>query len=303
MTTRMIALDKLDPNPYRDLKLNPLNDEKIESLRESIDSTGFWDNGVQIRQVTIGKTITYQVVFGHHRVKAAKLQLGKKAKVSLTIVEIDDQQMLMRMARENNQVYNTSPAYDIESVTAALRGYVDGKIELPKANGQGKNIKPETYGVTSNKSHSVTNLKTSRKGLENILGLHKNRVSEALAAMEVISDDDNDVTEKDYQGKTHTEAKEINRDNRKSSKKKKAKKKKAKKELPDVNDLCLELRKEIVAIFNSGKLKTKLKEVAKHREYVDAEVYEGIITSLESLKKDVGTMIKRFKNNHNTVEE
>ena len=48
-----VTLQQLRPNPYRDLARYPIHREKIEALKSSIRSTGFWDN-IVIRKAKDG---------------------------------------------------------------------------------------------------------------------------------------------------------------------------------------------------------------------------------------------------------
>ena len=63
---------EIKANPFRNLELYPLNDEKIYVLRESIRTTGFWDNVVG-RINDKGKP---ELAYGHHRMAAVKAEYG-----------------------------------------------------------------------------------------------------------------------------------------------------------------------------------------------------------------------------------
>ena len=39
-----IKIKDLTPNPFRDSEHYPIDQEKVESLKRSINKTGFWDN-------------------------------------------------------------------------------------------------------------------------------------------------------------------------------------------------------------------------------------------------------------------
>ena len=39
-----IQIKDIRPNPFRNLEAYPPDKEKVKALKESIDSTGFWDN-------------------------------------------------------------------------------------------------------------------------------------------------------------------------------------------------------------------------------------------------------------------
>jgi len=39
-----VKINQLNPNPYRDMENYPINREKVEALKASMEQTGFWDN-------------------------------------------------------------------------------------------------------------------------------------------------------------------------------------------------------------------------------------------------------------------
>ena len=63
----ILKLKDILPNPFRDLRANPLIEDKIVELVGSIHLTGFWDN-VVVRKNADGK---YELAYGHHRLAAA----------------------------------------------------------------------------------------------------------------------------------------------------------------------------------------------------------------------------------------
>jgi len=95
-----IQLDHIDPNPHRLMLTYPLVESKLELLKGSIRDVGFWE-GVIGRQH--GDHV--QLAFGHHRIEAARQELGKKAKVPIIVRPISDADMLRFMARENMADY------------------------------------------------------------------------------------------------------------------------------------------------------------------------------------------------------
>ncbi len=116
------------PNPYRDLKGNPPLREKIEELKASISTTGFWDN-VLVRQNKAGK---YERAYGEHRVRAA-IEAGL-TEGDFIVKDLSDSLMLQIMDAENREVYASSPASLIESVKAVVQALAEGAIpafEIP----------------------------------------------------------------------------------------------------------------------------------------------------------------------------
>ncbi len=131
----MVPLDKLKDNPWRDKKRNPINPEKVEQIKESIVSTGEFWLGVYGRKVAGGFV---ELAFGHHRADAAKavdtgdvIEAAKSAglkEIPVAVRDFTDGEMLMRMTREN--LRGDLPVV-LEAVSAAVRAYAEGKIEIP----------------------------------------------------------------------------------------------------------------------------------------------------------------------------
>lgn len=124
-----IKLKDLLPNPYRNFKINPLDEVRIEKLVESISATSLWKN-VSVRKNKDGK---YEIVFGHHRVRAAILAHVVEAEFS--VEDLTDTQMLERMSRDNDPAYDSTFLSVIETAYAAVQGLAEGTQEdfkLPK---------------------------------------------------------------------------------------------------------------------------------------------------------------------------
>lgn len=120
-----LRLRDILPNPHRNLALNPLKEDKIQELVESINDTGFWDN-VVVRKNDEGK---YELAYGHHRLEAAKRSGLKEA--DFIIKEISNEKMLEMMSRENSETYANDLMSTIESVQAAVSAYAAGTLEHP----------------------------------------------------------------------------------------------------------------------------------------------------------------------------
>ena len=109
-----IALSLIDPNPYRRFDINPLDTKKVEELRTSIQATGFWDN-ILVRALD-GR---YQLAYGHHRLEAARQELGSDTTVRAILREFTDEQMLRAMLDENRATVILTGRSIIEAVAAA----------------------------------------------------------------------------------------------------------------------------------------------------------------------------------------
>ena len=118
----ILKLKEVLPNPFRDLKANPLIEEKIEELVGSINLTGFWDN-VVVRKNVNGK---YELAYGHHRIAAA-IRAGK-TEADFIVKVLDDAAMIQVMDSENRETYGSTPLSLIESVKAVVQSLAKGKI-------------------------------------------------------------------------------------------------------------------------------------------------------------------------------
>jgi hypothetical protein len=129
MTNETVKVKDIKPNPFRNLDRYPIKAEKVAALQESMEATGFWEN-VVARRVNGAVELAY----GHHRLEALmqSKDFGPDATVNLHIRDLDDQQMLQIMARENMEEWHgTSAVVMQETVRATVQAFADGKVELP----------------------------------------------------------------------------------------------------------------------------------------------------------------------------
>lgn len=118
-----LRLSEILPNPFRDLKHNPLDEDKIAELVDSISSVGFMGT-LEVRITPEGK---YELVYGHHRLKAAIM--AGRTEGYFFVKNLTDEQMLKVLSRENREVYRSSILSLIEKVRAVVRGLAEGRIE------------------------------------------------------------------------------------------------------------------------------------------------------------------------------
>jgi hypothetical protein len=118
-----IKLSDIRPNPNRDLKFNPFNEEKITALMASIGETGFWTN-VIVRKAPDGKG--YEQAYGHHRIEAARRSGIKEA--DFVVRDLDENMMLKMMELENQEDYRYCPLSLLESVKAVVNALAAGRI-------------------------------------------------------------------------------------------------------------------------------------------------------------------------------
>jgi len=125
---RAIPLNKIKPNPFRNMDRYPIQRDKIEALKESFRKTGFWGNIVA--RESDGHV---EIAYGHHRLVALREDSkSKTAKVDVIIKKLGDDTMVRMMADENMQEWGTSAAVEQETIRAVVEAYAAGKIELPK---------------------------------------------------------------------------------------------------------------------------------------------------------------------------
>ena len=118
----ILQLKDIKNNPFRDLKRNPLNPEKVAELVASINETGFWST-VVVRKNSKGE---YEMAFGHHRLEAAK-QAGL-TEHDFFVEPMSDAMMMKRMARENSEVYGYTILSALENVRGVINGLAGGLL-------------------------------------------------------------------------------------------------------------------------------------------------------------------------------
>jgi hypothetical protein len=119
--TKMVPLDKIRDNPWRDRVRNPIDADRVESIAISIGKTKYW-MGTYGRELPDG---TVQLAFGHHRLEAAKEQSLKE--IPIILEDFTDGEMLVWMAQEN--VRGEIPVVK-EAVFAAVKALAEGKIKV-----------------------------------------------------------------------------------------------------------------------------------------------------------------------------
>ena len=117
---KKLRVADLQNNPFRDLELNPIDDDRVLQLMDSMERDGVW-HGLIARPTMNG----HQLAFGHHRLEALK-RLDKK-EVEVDVVNLTDAQMLQYLSDENLTQGGKSPAAVVEVVSQAyelLVGYL-----------------------------------------------------------------------------------------------------------------------------------------------------------------------------------
>lgn len=118
-------ISDIDANPFRHIERYPIREDKIAALRESITTTGFWDNIVGRK---VGGRV--QIAYGHHRREALLREYPPDHTIGIVVRNFTDEQMLQIMARENMEEWGSSAAVEIETIDAVVQAYGAGQIEL-----------------------------------------------------------------------------------------------------------------------------------------------------------------------------
>ena len=112
-----IAVERLRPNPWRDLRRYPLDEGRIKLLQSSIADTGFWDNVlVRASPTEVGM---YELAYGHTRVEAARR--NGVAEIAAPVRMLSDEEMLSIMIHENATVYGHGTQTNNHAVAQAAR--------------------------------------------------------------------------------------------------------------------------------------------------------------------------------------
>ena len=162
-----VQIKDLKPNPFRDMENYPINEEKVQSLVNSINQTGFWDNilgrlgkkgyfdgwgeesqyvgkfnrkkesldiiegGYPVRWEWVGKI---EIAYGHHRLIALQRIYKPNDYVDIPVKELDDPTMIRIMANENDESWGTSPKIINETVKV-VKKYLEEHLEIIKSMG------------------------------------------------------------------------------------------------------------------------------------------------------------------------
>jgi hypothetical protein len=144
-----VKVEKLEPNPFRRMDEYPIDKEKVESLKMSMEETSFWDN-ILARPSNSG----YQIAYGHHRLLALK---GLKVKeVDIPVRDLDDGMMIKIMANENREAYKTNRSVMVETVLVA-RDWLNEQMkgEWDDLNKSIKILFESPHSFTQSKTHGA----------------------------------------------------------------------------------------------------------------------------------------------------
>jgi hypothetical protein len=131
-----IKIKDIHPNPFRNIDHYPINREKVEVLKESMAQTTYWDNIVG----RLNARGQFEQAFGHHRKLALAEHYGPNHQVEVVVRDLSDTLMIQMMARENMEEWSTSATVELETVSAVVKAFAEGKIQL-KTPKQGTSLR------------------------------------------------------------------------------------------------------------------------------------------------------------------
>ena len=139
-----IKINQLEPNPYRDMNNYPINKDKVKTLVDSIQQTGFWDN-ILARK----KGSKYQIAYGHHRLAAIREVLEPNDEVDIPVKELTDALMLKIMANENMDDWKATPQVIDETVRVTKKFLEEHPEEKVPYHGKENRYSNETNNVAA----------------------------------------------------------------------------------------------------------------------------------------------------------
>ena len=111
-----ILVSAIDANPHRDLVRNPVSEDQVTSLVNSINRNKFWNNLVVRPHPEVSDR--YQLAYGHNRIEACR-RIGIE-EVDLQVFELTEYAMFCCMVDENATQQQITPKIVFENVTAAI---------------------------------------------------------------------------------------------------------------------------------------------------------------------------------------
>lgn len=114
---KYVDVEKLLDNPWRNMKEYPINAEKVDVLRASMERIGVWA-GIHVRPAK-GRRGYYELAFGHTRREAALA--AEIRKLPVIVNDYSDEEMVVMMSQENDEVYGSEFLVQFNSFDGAWR--------------------------------------------------------------------------------------------------------------------------------------------------------------------------------------
>lgn len=112
----LIQLDKIEHNPHRNMKRNPINKKQVSTLVASMKRNNVWKNVVVRKHPNAADH--YQLAYGHHRLAAMK-QIGL-VEAEFSVEKIDDWGMYTAMVDENESQQKVTPELIYENIESGI---------------------------------------------------------------------------------------------------------------------------------------------------------------------------------------
>ena len=122
-----VKLKDILPNPHRRIDTYPIRGDKLEALKASIGSTGWWKNVVVRKSPT--KTGKYELAYGHHRLAALRDLYKPGDSFEFVVEQLSDDEMLKMMASENQEEWGARFWVTLETVRALFDAKANGGAE------------------------------------------------------------------------------------------------------------------------------------------------------------------------------
>jgi hypothetical protein len=187
----IITLKQLKPNPFRDFKVDPVDQHQVKRLVKSINDYGFWGGAV----CRHGKNGDIEVVAGWTRVQAG-IEAGIKT-ADLFVGDFDGAATARAYAMENaTQRGNTATAIAgsvASAITLLARAILLGGDHLPGIHG----TSPKAWETARGHLASGRGIGEDliEKFLEGVPGMTNNAIREQLASLKKSGDYQRIVTE------------------------------------------------------------------------------------------------------------
>jgi ParB-like nuclease domain len=114
---KKLRLGSIRDNRFRDTDLNPIDSEDLSELEDSMRKSGF----VGMLEVRACSDGTYELAFGHRRLRAAINVFGEDYELNFRIRKFTDYQMLLLLTDENALQEGDQPAVVLEAVAGWTR--------------------------------------------------------------------------------------------------------------------------------------------------------------------------------------
>jgi len=126
----LIPINKIDPNPFRNLDDHPLEESRILLILKSIQTTEVWRKMI-VRPHPKKKGV-FQQAFGHHTIAAIK-RFGQTT-IDADVVDYNDNQMLFCFAEDNRDLMKTNMSVLFETVGQIRKFLIKTKIGSNQIN-------------------------------------------------------------------------------------------------------------------------------------------------------------------------